>query len=58
MKNKIESLLQGLPISEKISILESLCKKYRRENSVRINAKQMGRRVDDDRPDLQTLKTR
>lgn len=58
MKNKIESLLQGLPISEKISILESLCKKYRRENSVRINAKQMGRRVDDDRPDLQTLKSR
>jgi hypothetical protein len=58
MKNKIELLLQGLPISEKISILESLCKKYRRENSVRINAKQMGRRVDEERPDLQTLKSR
>jgi len=58
MKNKIEILLQELPISEKINILESLCKKYRRENSTRINAKQMGRRVDDDRPDLQTLKTR
>lgn len=58
MKNKIEFLLQELPISEKISILESLCKKYRRESSVRINAKQMGRRVDDDRPDLQTLKAK
>ena len=58
MKNKIEFLLQELPISEKISILESLCKKYRRENSVRINAKQMGRRVDDERPDLETLKAK
>ena len=58
MKNKIEILLQELPISEKISILESLCKKYRRENSVRINAKQMGRRVDNERPDLETLKAK
>jgi hypothetical protein len=58
MKNKIELLLQKLPISEKINILESLCKKYRRENSARINARQMGRRVDDERPDLQTLKSR
>lgn len=58
MKYKIEILLQELPISEKISILESLCKKYRRESSVRINAKQMGRRVDNDRPDLETLKVK
>lgn len=58
MKNKIELLLKELPISEKINILESLCKKYRRENSARINARQMGRRVDDERPDLQTLKSR
>jgi len=56
MKNKIEYLLQELPLSEKISILESLCKKYRRESSVLINAKQMGRRVDEDRPDLERLK--
>lgn len=56
MKNKIEFLLRELPTSEKISILESLCKKYRRENSIKINAKQMGRRVDDERPDLQTLR--
>ena len=58
MKDKVELLLQELPISEKISILESLCKKYRRENSARINAKQMGRRVDDERPDLETLKAK
>jgi hypothetical protein len=58
MKDKIEILLQELPTSEKINILESLCKKYRRENSARINAKQMGRRVDDERPDLQTLKSK
>jgi len=56
MKQKIELLLSELPTTEKINILESLCKKYRRENSVKINAKQMGRRVDDDRPDLQLLK--
>jgi hypothetical protein len=56
MKEKIEILLSELPTTEKINILESLCKKYRRENSARINAKQMGRRVDEDRPDLQTLK--
>lgn len=56
MKQKIEALLLGLPTTEKINILESLCKKYRRENSARINAKQMGRRVDDERPDLQILK--
>ena len=56
MKQKIELLLSELPTTEKINILESLCKKYRRENSVKINAKQMGRRIDDDRPDLQLLK--
>lgn len=56
MKQKIELLLSELPTTEKINILESLCKKYRRENSVKINAKQMGRRVDDERPDLQLLK--
>jgi len=56
MKQKIELLLSELTTTEKINILESLCKKYRRENSVKINAKQMGRRVDDDRPDLQLLK--
>lgn len=56
MKQKIEALLAELPTTEKINILESLCKKYRRENSARINAKQMGRRVDDERPDLEILK--
>ena len=56
IKRDIEKLLEYVPTSEKISLLESLCKKYRRLNSVRINEKQMGRRVDDDRPDLQLLK--
>ena len=58
MKDRIELLLSELPTTDKISILESLCKKYRRENSVRINAKQMGRRIDGDRPDLQMLKAK
>jgi hypothetical protein len=56
IKRDIEKLLEYIPTSEKIAVLESLCKKYRRLNSVRINEKQMGRRVDDDRPDLQLLK--
>jgi hypothetical protein len=53
---QIKFALKGLPISEKINILESISKHLRRENSVRINAKQMGRRVDADRPDLISLK--
>jgi hypothetical protein len=56
MRNIIESLLEVYPISERIAILESLCKQYRRANSIRINSKQMGRKVDDDRPDLYLLK--
>lgn len=56
MKREIEKILEYVPTSEKIAILESLCKKYRRLNSQRINAKQMGRRVDEERPDLQLLK--
>jgi hypothetical protein len=56
MKREIEKILEYVPISEKIAVLESLSKKYRRLNSVRINEKQMGRRVDDERPDLQLLK--
>jgi len=56
MKREIEKILEYVPMSEKIAVLESLSKKYRRLNSVRINEKQMGRRVDDERPDLQLLK--
>ena len=56
IKRDIEKLMEYVPTSEKIAILESLCKKYRRLNSQRINAKQMGRRVDEERPDLQLLK--
>jgi hypothetical protein len=56
-QEQIKFALKNLPISEKISILESISKQLRRENSVRINAKQMGRRVlDEDRPDLMSLK--
>jgi len=56
MKTQIEKLLEYVPTSERIAILESLCKKYRRLNSIRLNAKQMGRKVDDERPDLIQLK--
>jgi hypothetical protein len=56
MKQKIEVLLGSLPMSERIAILESLCKKYRRLNSARINSLQMGRKVDPERPDLESLK--
>lgn len=56
MKNYLEAILKDLPLSERIALLESLGKKYRRLNSIRINSKQMGRKVDEDRPDLQLLK--
>jgi len=56
MKNYLEAILKDLPLSERIALLESLGKKYRRLNSIRINSKQMGRKVDEDRPDLQILK--
>ena len=56
VKREIEKLLEYIPTSEKIAVLESLCKKYRRLNSQRINAKQMGRRLDEERPDLKLLK--
>ncbi|GAC1414698.1 MAG: hypothetical protein NVSMB66_7780 [Candidatus Doudnabacteria bacterium] len=51
----LELILSQLNTSEKIAVLESLGKKYRRENSVRINHKQMGRRVDE-RPDEVNMK--
>jgi hypothetical protein len=56
MKEQIEMIMADLTMTEKIAVLESLCKKYRRQNSMRINAKQMGRRVDGERPDLIILK--
>ena len=56
MRNYLEAILKDLPLNERIALLESLCKKYRRLNSVRINSKQMGRKVDEERPDLQILK--
>ncbi len=56
MKTQIEKILEYIPTTERIAILESLCKKYRRLNSIRLNAKQMGRKVDAERPDLIILK--
>jgi len=56
MKKIIEQILSSMTMNERIAILESLCKQYRRENSKRINAHQMGRRFDGERPDLQILK--
>jgi hypothetical protein len=56
MKREIEKLLEYIPTSERIAILESLCKKYRRLNSIRLNEKQMGRKIDEERPDLISLK--
>ena len=56
MKSQIEKLLEYIPTTERIAILESLCKKYRRLNSIRVNEKPMGRKVDEERPDLISLK--
>tara|TARA_R110000868_G_scaffold91523_1_gene253742 strand:+ start:1261 stop:1443 length:183 start_codon:yes stop_codon:yes gene_type:complete len=56
-REQIKFALKGLPISEKIAILETISNELRRLNSVRINAKQMGRKtIDEDRPDLMSLK--
>ena len=57
MKEKIEDVLRDASIIERITILESLCKKYRKISSKIINERQMGRRVDSERPDLLTLKS-
>jgi hypothetical protein len=57
MKTQIEKLLEYVPMTERIALLESLCKKYRRLNSQKINNLQMGRKViDEDRPDLLSMK--
>ena len=56
MRNYLEAILKDLPSNERIALLESLCKKYRRLNSIKINSKQMGRKVDEERPDLEILK--
>ena len=54
---EVVAALSGLPDNEKIQILESLGKRYRRNNSVKINEIQMGRKVFiDERPDLITMK--
>jgi hypothetical protein len=55
IKNEIEAILAPLSLSERIALLESLGKKYRRENSKRLNNLQFGR-IDNDRPDLVALK--
>jgi len=39
MKQKIEILLSSASLTEKIAILESLCKKYRRESSILMSKK-------------------
>lgn len=57
MKREIEKLLEYVPMTERIALLESLCKKYRRLNSAKINNLQMGRKViDEERPDLLSMK--
>lgn len=56
-KHKIDELLKPLTPTEKIALLESLSKKYRRENSVNINHGQYNRRVEE-RPDELNLKAK
>ena len=55
MRIKIEKLIAKMAVSEAIALLESISKNLRRNNSIRINEKQMGRRVDE-RPDEEILK--
>jgi Icc-related predicted phosphoesterase len=54
---EVMAVLSDLPDNEKIKILESLGKRYRRNNSVNINEIQMGRKIFiDERPDLIIMK--
>lgn len=55
IKQQIQGLLENLPLTERIAILESLGKKYRRQNSIKINNQQYGRKVDE-RPDEINMK--
>ncbi len=57
LKDKLQEVLKGQKPQDCIDALESLGKKYRRENSVRINHKRKGLNFDGDRPDLTDLKT-
>jgi hypothetical protein len=53
MRIKIEKLIAKMAISEAIALLESISKNLRRNNSIRINEKQMGRRVDERSDEIQ-----
>jgi hypothetical protein len=57
-RKKIEKMLSKLSLSERIAILESLGKQYRRENSIRLNENQVrgAKLVDPERPDLIEMK--
>jgi hypothetical protein len=55
IRAQIEAILKGLSLSDRIALLESLGKKYRRINSIKINNLQYGRKVDE-RPDEINMK--
>lgn len=55
IKVEIEVLLKDLSDTERIHILDKLLMKYRKRNSVNMNARQYGRKVDI-RPDEINLK--
>jgi hypothetical protein len=57
-RKKIEKMLSKLSLSERIAILESLGKQYRRENSIRLNENQVrgAKLVDPERPYLIEMK--
>lgn len=56
-RRKIEILLTDMSPLEKILLLESISKKYRRANSKKLNKDQMNYRIGiDDRPDEIDLK--
>lgn len=55
-RRKIEIIIADLSTVDKIAILESIGKHYRRENSKKMNANQMGRVIIDERPDEINLK--
>ena len=57
-RNQIKAILDQLDYASAISMIESIGKEYRRNNSVRINSIAHRKLIELDRPDLQQLKSK
>lgn len=56
LEEKVLDVLKHKTTTEKIDILERINKRLRQKNGIRINKVYSGVKVDDERPDLMTMK--